>query len=229
MNKRVWLIRADSERMAELASSGDLAGIVPSCPDWTLRDLVLHIGEVQRWWAANILEGNAANPVELFIEPPHTDNDLAAWMRKSTDELIGAIEQSDEDAPCWTWWGDPLTVGAVARHQVQEAAIHRWDAELVGGTPAPLGDEVAADGVSEFLQVMFGASQSPVGGTITFEATDCAKRWQLGEDGGSPAVAVRGTASDLVLVLFKRLPAAAVEITGDEALFVALVNATNTE
>jgi hypothetical protein len=42
-------------------------------------------------------------------------------------------------------------------------------------------------------------------------------------------VAVSGSASDLVLVLFKRLSTAAVEVAGDEALFDALLNATNTE
>jgi uncharacterized protein (TIGR03083 family) len=229
MHERVSLIRADSERIAELASSGDLAPMVPSCPEWTLRDLVLHIGEVQRFWAANIREGNAADPVEISIEPPQTDHDLAAWMRDSTDELVHTIEQSEADAPCWTWWGDPLTVGAVARHQVQEAAVHRWDAELVGGAPSPLSIEVAADGVGEFLQVMFGSSTSPVVGTITFHATDCARQWQLDDGSGGPTVAVSGTASDLVLVLFKRLPVEAIDVAGDDALFDALLNATDTE
>ena len=40
--------------------------------------------------------------------------------------------------PAWVWWRDDRTVGAIARHQVQEAAVHRWDAQSAVGTPEPL-------------------------------------------------------------------------------------------
>ena len=47
-----------------------------------------------------------------------------------------ALREAGPDAPCWAWWPSPHTSGAVGRHQAQEAAVHRWDAEGVGGPRA---------------------------------------------------------------------------------------------
>src|SRR5439155_1464951 len=44
----------------------------------------------------------------------------------------------------------PQTCGAVARHQLQEIAVHTYDAQATLGTPQPLPGEVALDGVEEF-------------------------------------------------------------------------------
>ena len=38
----------DGGRMAEVAR-GDLEAPVPTCPEWTLKDLVEHTGQVHRW------------------------------------------------------------------------------------------------------------------------------------------------------------------------------------
>jgi len=44
----------------------------------------------------------------------------------------------------------PSTSGAVAWHQVQEAAVHARDAQEAAGHAGPLPAVVAADGVQEF-------------------------------------------------------------------------------
>ncbi|WP_236064261.1 maleylpyruvate isomerase N-terminal domain-containing protein [Streptomyces poriferorum] len=55
-----------------VARSPDLDIRVPSCPDWSLRDLVEHLTEVQRFWAMAV----AAGPSETSPAPAPVDDTL---------------------------------------------------------------------------------------------------------------------------------------------------------
>jgi uncharacterized protein (TIGR03083 family) len=220
-------IAVDSARVADLIERTLPESRVPSCPDWSFRELIIHLGLTQRFWAGNVRARNPAQP-QPEEDPPGPDDDLAAWMRASTGSLLEALLEVGLEAPCWTWWGEPRTSGAVARHQVQEAAVRRWDAELAGGTPRPLATEVAVDGVAEFLQVMLGTAAASVPGRVILVATDTGDRWQTGGAGRATA-RVLGAASDLVLLLYRRVPRTDLYIEGDVALIDALVAAADTE
>ncbi len=132
---RLAAIAADSARVAELAAHTPGDARVTSCPEWDFAALVGHLGEVQRSWAQNVRAASTDAPSGGEHAPPSTG--LDRWMAQSTEELLTALADASEDSPCWTWWGEPRTAGAVGRHQVQEAAVHRWDAESVAGTPSP--------------------------------------------------------------------------------------------
>ena len=84
------------------------------------------------------------------------DTDLLAWLGWCTYSLLGALREVGPDAPCWAWWPEPHTAGAVGRHQAQEVSVHRWDAEGVTGASAPLHPGLADDGVPEFIEIMVG-------------------------------------------------------------------------
>ena len=90
-------------------------------------------------------------------------------MRTSTQELLDALRTTSFATPAWTWWIENRTVGAIARHQVQEAAVHRWDAQSAIAPPEPLAPEIAEDGVDEFLWI---ARQLRGPAPIVFVATD---------------------------------------------------------
>ena len=222
MFDRVAAIAAESARIAELAATTAGAARVPGCPEWGFVDLVAHIGEVQRFWAANI---EAANPDAHWggkQEPPD-GSDLAGWMAASTERLIAAVRTAPDSSPCWTWWGEPRTAGAVVRHQVQEAAVHRWDAESVSGAPAPLAPGVADDGVAEFLAIMVGEAASGLVGEITLRSVDTAGEWKIGDPSKPARALIRATASDLVLLLYRRLTVNAVDTDGDRDLVDSFV------
>ena len=216
-------IRRASETVAQVAAGADPDAPVPSCPGWTLRDLVAHLGTVQRFWAANIEAADPSAPDRSGGDPDDDasprppDAELAPWMRASTDALVGAIEAADADSPCWTWWGEPRTAGAVARHQVQEAAVHRWDAEAAAGTPAPIAAQPAADAIDEFLTVSLGDALDELQGSVTLHASDTDHTWTVGRAGG-PVADVVGTASDLVLALYRRIDHSALTAEGDAEL-----------
>ncbi len=227
-------IRRESAVVARLAEELPLDTDVPSCPAWTLGDLVVHLGAVQRFWAANIRAADPSRPDESGGDPDDpayprpADAALSTWMQASTDDLIAAIDAAADDDPCWTWWGEPRTAGAVARHQVQEAAVHRWDAEAAAGTPSALDADVAADAIDEFLSVGIGDPLADLQGSVTLTASDTGATWTVGRDGG-PVADIVGKASDLLLVLYRRVDDEIVTIEGDTELAATFLGLANTE
>jgi uncharacterized protein (TIGR03083 family) len=221
-------IRAESSRFTATLVGADLDRPVPSCPDWSLGELVEHLGTVQRFWADNVRSGFLDQPTRVRHSPPDSADGLVAWMEESTDVLIAALEDVPDDAPCWTWWGEPRTCGAVGRHQVQEGAVHRWDAEAALGTPAPIEPTVADDGVGEFLEIVIGSAANTLLGSLTLMSDDTDGEWIVGDQRG-PSTVVRASASDLVLLLYGRLVPSDVVVEGDTVLIEDLLRTGETD
>jgi len=227
-------IREASDRFAGVLvrwGADGLDAVVPTCPEWTVRDLAHHLGEVQRFWGENVRAGDPTERWAGEVAMP-IDELLPSWMRESTAVLCDSLERAGADAPCWTWWGTPATSGAVARHQVQEAGVHCWDAEAVRGSPAPLRPDVADDGVAEFLEVVLGSSADALPGVVTLRASDTGGSWRVAgqrDDGqGRRAATITGTASDLVLMLYRRLPVSDCIVEGDPLLVASLLSLADT-
>ncbi len=221
-------IRADSAGFRDALFGVDLEAPVPSCPEWSVRGLIEHLGGVQRFWADTIRTGDPEQPTRVEHIPPRPADELAEWMRASTELLLAALGDSADDAPCWTWWGEPRTCGAVARHQVQESAVHRWDAQSAVGTPAPIDAAVADDGVSEFLEVVVGPAASTLLGSVSLVSEDTGGEWIVGDQRGTRTL-VRAPASDLVLLLYGRLPYTSVTVEGDPGLLRDLLDSADTD
>lgn len=223
-----------AERSAVLRScvAGVLDAPVPGCPEWTGRDLVAHLGEVQRFWAAVVAADTAGGP-PADGDVPHRkpSGDLLDWSEGSSDTLLAALRDAGPDRPAWTWWGEPATAGAIARHQVQEAAVHAWDAQDAAGRAGALPTGIAVDGVEEFLAVSVtgnGAWPHPAGviGVAADEEPDSGWRVVLAGGGGAriepgPAkgdAVLRGSASDLLLACYGRRGADSLTVDGDREL-----------
>ncbi|MFI5906657.1 maleylpyruvate isomerase family mycothiol-dependent enzyme [Dactylosporangium sp. NPDC051541] len=233
------VLRLTDDRLAAfqtaVAAAPSLAAPVPTCPGWTLSDLIRHLGLGRREWAAIVAAGPAATPPP---EPVWTaPADPAAWLAESHRLLQDALLAAGPDGGCWTWWEtseSPPTSGAVARHQLQEVAVHTYDAQMTAGTPQPLPDAVALDGVDEFLATCctgaHGWPHGPV--TLDYRAVE-GRAWRLSLTAGGvtldrspagPATATaRGTASDLVLALYCRIPMTALTLEGDAHQFDVLI------
>jgi uncharacterized protein (TIGR03083 family) len=240
------LIEDRSAALRAVAAATPAGTRVPGCPDWSLHDLVAHLGEVQRFWAAVATAGPSAAPPDDDEVPDRTPHgDLLAWSAESTAKLIAALRAAGPDLDCWTWWSAssaPETTGALARHQVQEAAVHARDAQEAGGHAEPLPALIGTDGVDEFLTVCLGACGPwPLAPARVAVRAAAGPEWllDLGEDGvvvtalpgaaGSspapePAASLAGSASDLVLVLYGRLSPDAIEVGGDRSLVDQLID-----
>ncbi|MGW3692178.1 maleylpyruvate isomerase family mycothiol-dependent enzyme [Streptomyces sp. NPDC005125] len=222
---------------SSVAGSPDLGVRVPSCPDWSLRDLVEHLTEVQRFWAAAVVAGPSEKPPVVAPADDTLPAGLLARSAAATQELIAALRAAGPAVGCWTWWGDsnvPTTSGAVARHQVQEAAVHAFDAQLATGTPRPVPAVVALDGVAEFIGVSHGTA-----GPWPHEPSRIGLHAAEGEswlvdltasgshviDGHHETAAdLHGSASDLLLTLHGRLPLDSLRSEGDRATLVNLLS-----
>ncbi|WP_406131223.1 maleylpyruvate isomerase family mycothiol-dependent enzyme [Streptomyces sp. NBC_00989] len=245
------LLRLIDERSvafrAAVASAPSLDVQVPTCPEWTLRDLVQHLGGVHRSWAAIVAAGPAdARPDVSVPEAPRERTALLAWSAESTDQLLRALREFGPERGCWTWWGgsrSPQTSGAVARHQVQEAMVHTYDAQLTLGAPQSLPDEAALDGVDEFLSTCCAGTDpwphEPA--AVEYHATE-GRSWRLSlsadgarvtelpapaaDSGEAPdpvGATLRGTAGELVLALYARIPVNSLKVDGDPRLFDLLL------
>ena len=238
----VAAIRRDSDRFYAVAATADPSGRVRSCPEWTIADLVWHLGEVHWFWATDVeLRATEPDVVEQRKPArPTTYADLVAWGRAQADHLIRELEAAPDDETVWTWalLEADHNVAFVRRHQVQEAAVHRWDIEDAVGGAAPIEPDVAADSIDEVLAITLPwtvRADKPLSGTAHLHCTDIEGEWFLHPDGrverthAKGDVALRGSASDLLLVLYTRKPLDAVDVIGDAAVAVELLARINTE
>ena len=201
-----------SASIANIAKETDLGTRIPSCPDWTVGDLVFHLASVQRFWAAAVRERNPQ--VSPHLDDSDVDDaELVVWARDQTDALVNALTIAS-GAPCWTWWGEPRTASAVARHQVQEAAVHCWDIYNALGQDFEIPTDQAADGIAEFLEVQSSTMEMPADRHFSFQAIDGADVITYG-DLSLPPISLHGAASDIVLVMNKRRPLEVLRVDGD--------------
>jgi uncharacterized protein (TIGR03083 family) len=216
---------------SSVAGSPDLSVRVPSCPDWSLGDLVGHLTQVQRFWAAVVAAGPGETPPDVTPADDAPSAGLLARSAAATQELVAALRAAGPAAGCWTWWGNsgvPMTSGAVARHQVQEAAVHAFDAQLATGTAQPVPAVAAIDGIAEFIAVSLGTAgpwpyqpariglHAAEGPSWLLDLT--ASGSQVIDGQPETSADLHGPASNLLLTLHGRLPLDSLRHEGDRAL-----------
>ncbi|QNN52859.1 maleylpyruvate isomerase family mycothiol-dependent enzyme [Nocardioides mesophilus] len=134
------------------AAQGNLDARVEHCPDWSVADLVWHLTSVHWFWAT-IAEGTLAEPPDEALRPARPDDDaLIETFAAGARRLVEVLEAADQTAACWTW-AEQKDVAFITRHQVQEAAVHAWDAAHAAGRDLEIDGAAAADAVDEFLAV----------------------------------------------------------------------------
>ena len=226
MNRYLALIRADADALTA-AACGRLEAPVPSCPGWTVADLVDHVGHVYLHKIESIRQQQNPEP----WPPPPFDGHPIDWLEAATREMLTEFTERGPDAPSYTWHEPDQTVGFWYRRMAQETAVHRVDAELAVGAAGPVDSELALDGVDELLDVFFSGDWSDLPkpdliGRIGLRAAD--RSWlvvlepeevriePLGDDGADAVVTAEP--SDLLLWLWGRLPTESVRIEGDAAV-----------
>jgi uncharacterized protein (TIGR03083 family) len=230
----------ETRALGELIRGADQATPIPTCPGWTLKQLLRHVGRGNRWSAQIVAEQRteALDPREVPDGKPPEDPDAAIdWLNAGAQSILDAVDGVGADTEVWTFLG-PRPAKWWIRRRVHEATVHRADAALAVGTGFTLSPELAADGIDEWLErvVIEADTTSPPlddGVTLHLHATDDGLgpqgEWMLTNDGGlscshahgKGAAAVRGPAIELLLAIVRRKLGsdAGVEVLGDAAVW----------
>lgn len=222
-------LRSNGNAAAQAARDMPMDTTVPSCPEWNLRDLARHLGSHHRWVAGNLDQPPDGKAFKRREEPP-ADEAIADWLEAGAEMLATKLAATDPAKPCWTWVPFDDSVGFWARRTTHETAMHRWDAQNAGSAVDAIDAELAADGVDEYLGILgaFRGRRFPEAGSIHLHSTDTPGEWlvrldaegiQLTREHAKGDVAVRGPASDVLLVLMGRKTMGAVDVFGEAPLF----------
>ncbi len=242
MSEIVYLdhLRTDGEALIAAVAASPAAA-VPSCPGWDLTALAGHVGMV---WAL-VTHTVDTRPTGFEMPPEATipDGDTAAvvaWLNERFTRLIASLAVAGTATPMWTW-GEPQHSGFFHRRMAMETAVHLVDAQLAArGDATAVARELAVDGIDEVIEIgwrhQHGEPTTPPPSTsLHLHCTDGHGEWLIRSAGGDIVVthehakgdaAVRGSASDLFLYLWRRPTAAPVEILGDAATAAAWVSLT---
>lgn len=235
------------DRLVAAAGAAGLTTTVPTARRWTVRELVVHVGNVHDW-AGGILRTGEELPQDFAAGLAVAGDDplaLLDWYVDRADALIAGLDSGvpGDDAPCWTF-GPPGQASFWARRQAHELAIHALDAERAAAVPvaaalSAMTPEFGADGVDEVVTVMLPRvaqfrPRPELPAPLALVSTDTGDRWELERDGqvreigGDVGAELRGPAVALDALLWKRATLDVdgagldVAIDGDEAVVAAL-------
>jgi uncharacterized protein (TIGR03083 family) len=226
-------LRGDGVALGTLAE-GNLGRPVPSCPGWSVADLVRHVGGVHRFWG-QIVGRQLLDPEDVDEIDDPGDADLLGWYDGCLADLLEALHSTDPDTPVWSWASeDPVPALWVDRRMAQETAVHRWDGQDALGPAEPIATDIAVDGIEEYLYQFVGANPATLADgaeTVRFEASDTGDAWVARVAHGvldvRPAgrasslvpveATARGSASNLLLLLWRRRRLDTLDVDGDPA------------
>lgn len=237
-----------TRRLGESATAAGPDAAVPTAPEWTIRDLVEHVGQTQRW-VTEIVERRITDPAELPTEVAELPGDPGRWpewLVESAQRLANTFSDEALAAPVFNAAGDERTGGRFwMSSSLNEAVVHGFDGANAAGRRVDIDADVGAALISNHLAMLTSdtwelrRSESAeairgTGQTLQWLATDTADgsgawfverradgaRWRPGT--GQADVTITGPAGSLLLVLTRRLPLsdgeAGVGVDGDADL-----------
>jgi uncharacterized protein (TIGR03083 family) len=230
-------LHRDASAFVDACEVAGLTTQVPSCPGWSVADLLWHLTEVHDFWRTIVADHKTT--WKGYERPPRpVDEGLGEMYRRGVVELMSALRGADPATELWTWSADK-TAGFVIRRMAQEISVHLWDATAAAGMVNPLEAELASDGIDEFLAHFIGdvaEGAEVVGGSVHLHCTDVSGEWTVreGDDGFVVArehaksdCAIRGAASNILLALWRRAPLSVCDVVGDSDIAARFIAHTN--
>jgi uncharacterized protein (TIGR03083 family) len=236
LDEYLQVLQESDHRFAGVAAEAALArgwrAPVPGCPGWSLADLVWHLAEVQHFWAW-VVRTRASDP-GAYVEPARRpDEELLGFGLAQSAELETVLAGADPAERVWTW-APRQDVGFVLRRQAMEAVVHTTDVEQVLGDVRPIRADVGLDGLDEWLEVMVPGAlpQGPPEGAhpVVLHAVDAdAERVLFPGSRPVPIARLIGTAGDLLLAVWRRVPLEVLTVDGDGLQAAAMIDLVRLE
>jgi uncharacterized protein (TIGR03083 family) len=236
------LLQVEAAALAEAGTDPDRLGLeIPHVEGWTVQSVIGHTAWTFRFSRLAIEAAPESPPSRASVPEPPPSDELLDWYRVSVEDLLKTLDDVDPNklSPSFTgpqkarWW---------FRRMAHEVSIHRWDAQSAFTSPTPIDVAQARDGIDELLDVYGNRRMdfSVLDGqddTIHLHATDIddgewmlrlgpeSITWSHGHEKGD--VAARGPVSDLLLLMWSRIPPARLEIFGQANLLERWQQAAN--
>ncbi|MFD7022030.1 maleylpyruvate isomerase N-terminal domain-containing protein [Promicromonospora sukumoe] len=149
-------------RLAESAAAAGPDAAVPTAPEWTVTDLVAHVGQTQHW-TAEIIERRVTDPADMPTDVPDLPGDpdrWPEWLAESAVRVASAFSDEALDAQIFNAAGDDRSGARFWLINVlNEAVVHGFDgagaAHLLAAADLPEIDAgVAAELISHHLAML---------------------------------------------------------------------------
>ena len=235
-DEHLQVLQETDDRFAGAAAEAVLArgwrAPVPGCPGWSLADLVWHLAEVQHFWTW-VVRTRASDPGAYVGPARRPDDELLAFGLAQSAELETVLAGADPAERVWTW-APRQDVGFVLRRQAMEAVVHTTDVEQVLGDVRPIRADVGLDGLDEWLEVMVPGAlpHGPPEGAhpVVLLAVDAdAERVLFPGSRPVPIARLIGTAGDLLLAVWRRVPLEVLTVDGDGLQAAAMIDLVRLE
>ncbi len=240
-DERLATIVSETSLLVSALDGADLSTPVPSCPGWTVNQLLRHLGHAHRW-VAEMVERRVPETDRSFSKAHSVSGysgesaaELGAWLTEGAELLSDRLSGVDVDAPIAAMLGmaGPRFWG---RRMAHETVVHRFDACQALGLPFEVGERVTYDALWEWMTTLmpFIFTLRPEAaallgtGVLRFEATDLDEEWLVDLRGDEPVplryeevaadASVSGPGFDVVLALYQRRSVDGFEVTGDAGL-----------
>lgn len=128
---------------------------VPSCPGWTLTQVVDHLANVYGWAALVLGTATGERPDRAAVPARPAARSIGGFLHERFEVLRSLFDTVPDAAPRWNFVArGPAAASFWWRRQLYETVIHRVDVELASDQEVSLlAPELAAGGVTEFLEL----------------------------------------------------------------------------
>lgn len=225
------LISVELARLATV-NPDHLGASLPHIEGWTVHNVIGHTGWICRYVDLALAADPDTPPARASVPEPPAGADVIAWFNEARS-IIGQRLDTVDPSSIHPSWAGPWSAAQWMRRLANEASMHRWDAYAAFASPEPIDARLAADGIEEVFEVfapqrLLFTELSAAGETMhlhatdiddgewTIEFTDDGLRWERSHSKAD--VAARGPVSDLLLLLWSRIPPSRLQLFGDATL-----------
>lgn len=220
---------------------------MPTCREWTLSDLVEHIGATQRW-VTRLVTDRIGDPAAAFSvgweEAPADPSAWSEWLLDGAEGVVTAFVASTGGKDVFDPSGGADGVSFWSRRVFGEITVHRIDAAATLDRTYDIDGMLAAAAIDDWLDTMassgwaanvpgFADAMRGNGQTIAWVADDVDRAWLLRRsdaplvlthDRGDADVTIHGPADELLQIVSRRRPLDAADECRVEGARIELVH-----
>ncbi len=231
-----------TREMAAWVGDAEPGAPIPTCPGWTLTDLVGHVGTTQRWVSRLVGEGITDSGTAFSIgweSAPADPSAWGSWLMDGAHSVEATFAGANDDRVVFDPSGGGDGVAFWSQRIFGEISVHRIDAAFALDREYRFDPTLAVAAIEDWFANMassgwaanvpgFADAMRGDGQTIAWVTDDADQAWLLRRTEQAPLVlthdrsdadvTIHGPARELLQIVSRRLPLDAAEsstVVGD--------------